>query len=589
MARKPLRLGVAYDFRNPPEFGLTHQALYAAIMDQVAWLDGLGLDLVWFTEHHFVDDGYLPSWIPVAAAMAARTKQVRFSCDVCLLPFNHPVRLAEDLAVLDNISGGRVEMGVGMGYAPHEFRGFGMPVSRRVSLTDEGIEVLQRAFTGEKFSFEGKRYNFQDVKITPGYVQPGGPPLWIAAMAEAGALRAARFGTNLLPQGRAGALARSVAGEARGGGARSRRPSHRHHPLLPRHRRPRARLGGGAGRRAAAHGDLQQVPRRGRRARRRRRHHRVRAHPADLGGGRRRPLRRRALVLHRAVRPDRHRELGRAARHAAGRDESPASNATPAKSRRGSGRSSPDSYAQVSPGSSRMASPSPSWAVVVLARLLARAAARCARLVGIASQVAIALLFFLQGARLSRARGAGRHPALAAASDDLRHHLRRLSLARAGAAASLGHAARPAALCRPAVPLHAALDGAGLGDLHLGRRRQCGGGAVQRLAVEHHRHGADAAAGRRSCCRPTGESRSTGSPRSPCKCCCRSCAGQALQAPARAVDAAAPEDGAAGRYRLDHADGLWRDQRGDRVGHVVAACRSRASSCWRWSTAPCWR
>ena len=92
---KPLRLGVAYDFRNPPESGLSHQALYAAIMDQVAWLDGLGLDLVWFTEHHFVDDGYLPSWIPVAAAMAARTKRVRFSCDVCLLPFNHPLRLAE--------------------------------------------------------------------------------------------------------------------------------------------------------------------------------------------------------------------------------------------------------------------------------------------------------------------------------------------------------------------------------------------------------------------------------------------------------------------------------------------------------------
>ena len=104
MARKPLRLGVAYDFRNPPKSGLTHQQLYAAIMEQVVWLDGLGLDLVWFTEHHFVDDGYLPSWIPVAAAMAARTKHVRFSCDVCLLPFNHPIRLAEDLAVLDNIS-----------------------------------------------------------------------------------------------------------------------------------------------------------------------------------------------------------------------------------------------------------------------------------------------------------------------------------------------------------------------------------------------------------------------------------------------------------------------------------------------------
>jgi alkanesulfonate monooxygenase SsuD/methylene tetrahydromethanopterin reductase-like flavin-dependent oxidoreductase (luciferase family) len=198
---KALRLGVAYDFRNPPASGMSHQSLYAAIMEQVAWLDALGLDLVWFTEHHFIEDGYLPSWIPVASAMAARTRHVRFSCDVCLLPFNHPIRLAEDLAVLDNISGGRVEIGVGMGYAPHEFRGFGLPVSRRVSLTDEGIAVLRLAFTGEKFSFAGKRYNFQDVTITPGYVQPGGPPLWVAAMSEPGALRAARFGANLLPQG----------------------------------------------------------------------------------------------------------------------------------------------------------------------------------------------------------------------------------------------------------------------------------------------------------------------------------------------------------------------------------------------------
>ena len=71
---QPLRLGAVYDFRNPPESGMNTPDFYAAIMEQVSWLDGLGLDLVWFTEHHFVDDGYLPSWIPVAAAMAARTR-----------------------------------------------------------------------------------------------------------------------------------------------------------------------------------------------------------------------------------------------------------------------------------------------------------------------------------------------------------------------------------------------------------------------------------------------------------------------------------------------------------------------------------
>ncbi len=199
--RPGLRFGVVHDFRNTPATGMDTAAMYAAVMEQVVWLDGLGLDLVWFTEHHFMEDGYLPSWIPIAAALAARTKHARFSCDVCLLPFNHPVRLAEDLAVLDNISGGRVELGVGMGYAPHEFRGFGLPVSRRVSLTDEGIAILRHCFTGEKFSFAGKRYNLTDVQIRPGYVQPGGPPLWVAAMSEAGAQRSARFDTNLLPQG----------------------------------------------------------------------------------------------------------------------------------------------------------------------------------------------------------------------------------------------------------------------------------------------------------------------------------------------------------------------------------------------------
>lgn len=198
---QPLRLGVVYDFRNPPDSGIDTPRLYAEILEQVVWLEQLGLDLVWFTEHHFVADGYLPSWTPVAGAMAARTERLRFSTDICLLPFNHPVRLAEDLAVLDNLSNGRIELGIGLGYAPHEFRGFGIPLPQRVSRTDEGLEVLRRCFSGERFSFHGKRYHFEDVIIKPGYVQPGGPPLWVAATTAEGALRAARFHCNLLPQG----------------------------------------------------------------------------------------------------------------------------------------------------------------------------------------------------------------------------------------------------------------------------------------------------------------------------------------------------------------------------------------------------
>lgn len=201
MMRPPLRFGACYDFRNPPGSVIPTPELYARILDQVAWLDELGYDQVWFTEHHFTDDGYLPSFVPVAGAVAARTRRLRISTDITLMPFHDPLRLAEDLAVLDNLSNGRIEVGVGMGYAVHEFRGFGIPRSRRVSLTEEGVEVLQRAFAGRTFSYSGRRYDYRDVRISPEPVQPGGPPIWMAAMGRPGAERAARYRLNLLPQG----------------------------------------------------------------------------------------------------------------------------------------------------------------------------------------------------------------------------------------------------------------------------------------------------------------------------------------------------------------------------------------------------
>ncbi len=197
----PLRFGVVHDFRCPPGSDITMPQVYGETFEQVELAESLGFELCWFTEHHFIEDGYLPNFVPVAAAAAARTTTMRFSTDICLMPFRHPIRLAEDLAILDNISNGRMELGIGMGYAQHEFDGFGIPRSRRVSLTEEAIEILRLAWTGEPFSYEGKRYRFSDLRVTPDPVQDGGPPLWIAATGEPGAKRAARYSTNLLPQG----------------------------------------------------------------------------------------------------------------------------------------------------------------------------------------------------------------------------------------------------------------------------------------------------------------------------------------------------------------------------------------------------
>lgn len=196
-----IRFGVIYDFRRVPGSEITMPDLYAQTLDQAERVDDLGFDHIWLTEHHFVDDGYLPSPLTVTGALAARTRNVLLGQDVLLLPHYHPVRLAEDLAVLDNLSRGRMMLGVGMGYVPGEFAALGTHPRQRLSRMEEGLDVLELAWKEERFDYHGKRYRLDDVRVRPRPVQSGGPPTWIAAMSEAGALRAARRGAHLLPQG----------------------------------------------------------------------------------------------------------------------------------------------------------------------------------------------------------------------------------------------------------------------------------------------------------------------------------------------------------------------------------------------------
>ena len=196
-----LRFGVAHDFRCPPGSPYSLRDVYAQTMEQISELDRLGLDLVWFSEHHFLEDGYLPSFVPVAGAAAALTTRMRISTNISIVPFNHPLRLAEDLAVLDQLSNGRMEFGIGLGYVPKEFEGFRIPIQQRVSRTEECIEILRLAWSGQPFSYHGKRWDFDDIRVTPDPIQPGGPPLWLAVSSEPGVARAVRYGTHVLPQG----------------------------------------------------------------------------------------------------------------------------------------------------------------------------------------------------------------------------------------------------------------------------------------------------------------------------------------------------------------------------------------------------
>ena len=196
----PFRFGVMYDCRRRPGDDTPMADIYAQHLEQAVLADQLGFDMVWFTEHHFLADGYLPAFQPLAGAIAARTERLRISTDIAILPLYHPIRLAEEMAVLDNISRGRMELGIGMGYVPAEFDAFGVDIRHRPSLTEEAVEVLRRSWADGPFSFHGKRFRIPQIDVHPKPVQPGGPPLWMAAMRPAGAERAARLGLNLLPQ-----------------------------------------------------------------------------------------------------------------------------------------------------------------------------------------------------------------------------------------------------------------------------------------------------------------------------------------------------------------------------------------------------
>jgi alkanesulfonate monooxygenase SsuD/methylene tetrahydromethanopterin reductase-like flavin-dependent oxidoreductase (luciferase family) len=190
---KKIRFGLWYDFRNPKQWQKPSDRLYGEILEQIAWGENNGFDDVWLSEHHFIEDGYLPSMLPAAAAIAARTKRIRIPLGVLLMPFHNPVRLAEDIAVVDAISGGRFELGVGVGYKVEEFEGFNVPFSERGARTNEALGIIRRLLDGETVTFKGKFFELKNVKVTPEPIQKH-LPIWIGGFTPPALRRAARYG-----------------------------------------------------------------------------------------------------------------------------------------------------------------------------------------------------------------------------------------------------------------------------------------------------------------------------------------------------------------------------------------------------------
>jgi probable F420-dependent oxidoreductase len=157
-----------------------------------------GFDSFFLTEHHQEPAGYFPSPLPLAAAIAARTSTIRLGTGIAILPLYHPTRMAEDGAVIDIISKGRLILGVGMGYQEGDFTAYGLNVRDRVSLFEEAIEIIRRAWTEERVYFVGKRHTLTNVMVTPKPVQKPHPPIWVAALGDEAMKRAGRLGDGLL-------------------------------------------------------------------------------------------------------------------------------------------------------------------------------------------------------------------------------------------------------------------------------------------------------------------------------------------------------------------------------------------------------
>lgn len=174
-----MKFGTFHLFQKPP--GRSDSDVFAAELDQIEAAEELGFDGVWLAEHHFQWYGIGTDLMQIGAWVAARTERVRIGTAIVTLPFHDPLRLAEQAATLDIMSGGRLDFGVGRGYQATEFAGFGVPMDESRERFNECVEILLRAWTEESFSYDGQFRQVRDVSVLPKPVQEPHPPIYVAS------------------------------------------------------------------------------------------------------------------------------------------------------------------------------------------------------------------------------------------------------------------------------------------------------------------------------------------------------------------------------------------------------------------------
>lgn len=190
----------AFFLNQSPEMEPSEE-VYARTIDQAVAADQLGFDSVWLAEHHFSSYGYCPHPLMMAVKIAERTKKVRIGIAVMVVPFFHPLRLAEDIAMADQLTDGRLDIGVGRGYQPYEFNRFGIPIEENLERFNEALGIITRCLSENGVAHNGKYFQFPETHIFPRPRQKPHPPLWHAGSTHVSMRLTAELGYHCICSG----------------------------------------------------------------------------------------------------------------------------------------------------------------------------------------------------------------------------------------------------------------------------------------------------------------------------------------------------------------------------------------------------
>jgi alkanesulfonate monooxygenase SsuD/methylene tetrahydromethanopterin reductase-like flavin-dependent oxidoreductase (luciferase family) len=203
-----VRFATYYFLQAPP--GRADVDILREEVDQMVLSEELGYDSIWLTEHHYADYGLSSAPSVLLATVAARTQRIRLAIAVYVIPFHHPLRLAEETATLDILSGGRLTVGLGRGNRPMEFYGHGVPQEQSRARMEEGVEVLVQAWTRDRVNFKGVHWQVDNVPVYPKPLQKAHPPLAFAVTSPETIAWTAKHGYGMLSSGLGTPLAQTI-------------------------------------------------------------------------------------------------------------------------------------------------------------------------------------------------------------------------------------------------------------------------------------------------------------------------------------------------------------------------------------------